>query len=114
MKIAFCATVGYSHLKIESSYMTPIRDIDMTREVRLSLTAKSLPRLLQPLVKCKICKKKANSYFATSTGGFILFCEPCFETFNVFYKHEMRNREEQGIILEDELENYTKSARQQY
>ncbi|MDQ3835536.1 MAG: hypothetical protein M3270_01195 [Thermoproteota archaeon] len=80
----------------------------MTGEIRLSLTAKSLPRLIQPLVKCKICKKKATSYyFATSTGGFVLFCEPCFETFNVFCIHEIGRRKEQGIILEDELENYT-------
>ena len=107
MKIAFCDIVGYSHLKIESSYMTRIRDIGMVREIRSSLTAKSLPRLLQPLAKCKICKKKANSYFATCTGGFILFCEPCFETFNVFYVREIRHRREQGIILEDESENYT-------
>jgi hypothetical protein len=82
----------------------------MTREIRLSLTAKSLPRLLQPLAKCKICKKKATSYFATSTGGFILFCEPCFEAFNVFYKREIRHREEQGIILEDELVKITQKA----
>ncbi len=79
----------------------------MTREIRLSLTAKSVPRVLQPLVKCKICKKKATSYFATNTGRFILFCEPCFETFDVFYKHEIRHREEQGIIIEDEMGNYT-------
>ena len=104
MKIVFRDIVGYSHLKIESSYVTRVREIDMIREIRLSLTAKTLPRLLQPLVKCKICKRKATSYFATSTGGFILFCEPCFETFSVFYKHEIRHREEQGIILEDELE----------
>jgi hypothetical protein len=110
VKIALCVTVGYSHLKIESSFMTRVRDIDMTREIRLSLTAKSIPRLIQPLVRCKICKKKANSYFATSTGGFILFCEPCFETFNVFYKREIRHREEQGIILEDELEKITQKA----
>jgi hypothetical protein len=55
---------------------------------------------------------KASCYLATSTGGFILFCEPCFETFNVFYKREMRNREEQGIILEDELANIYKNWQQ--
>jgi hypothetical protein len=84
----------------------------MTGEIRLSLTAKSIPRLIEPLVKCKICKKKATCYFITSRGGFILFCEPCFETFNVFYKREMRNREEQGIILEDELANTYKNWQQ--
>jgi hypothetical protein len=84
-----------------------IRDIDMSREIRLSLTAKSIPRLIQPLVRCKICKKKATSYFVTSSvGGFVLFCEPCFETFNIFYKREIRQRKEEGTILEDELENY--------
>jgi hypothetical protein len=79
----------------------------MTREMRLSLTAKSIPRLIQPLVRCKICKKKATSYFfATSIvgGGFVvLFCEPCFETLNVFYKCEIRQRVEEGTILEDEM-----------
>jgi hypothetical protein len=84
-----------------------VRDIDMTREIRLSLTAKSIPRLIQPLVRCKICKKKATScYFAISNVyGFFLFCEPCFETFNVLYKREIRQRVEEGTILEDELED---------
>jgi hypothetical protein len=84
-----------------------MRDIDMTREIRLSLTAKSIPRLIQPLVRCKICKKKAAAcYFATSSvGGFVLFCEPCFETLNVLYKREIRQRIEEGIILEDEVED---------
>jgi hypothetical protein len=62
--------------------------------------------LLKRLVKCKVCKKKATCCFATSGGGFVLFCEPCFETFNIFYKREIRLREEEGTILEDELENY--------
>ncbi len=75
----------------------------MTREIRLSLTAKSIPRLIQPLVKCKICKKKATCYFVTSGGGLILFCEPCFQTINVLYKREIRQREEEDTILEDEL-----------
>ena len=64
----------------------------------------SLP-LLRQAVKCKICKKKATYCFATSGSGFVLFCEPCFETFNIFYKREIRQREEEGAILEDELEN---------
>ena len=86
-----------------------VRDIDMTREIRLSLTGKSIPRLIQPLLRCKICKKKVICYFATSgVGGFVLFCEPCFQTFNVLYKREIRKREEEGTILEDELEDYTK------
>jgi hypothetical protein len=75
----------------------------MTGEIRPSLAARSLPQLVQPLVRCKICKKKATSYFATSRGGFVLFCEPCFETFNILYKREIRHRREQDIILEDEL-----------
>lgn len=84
-----------------------MRDIDMTREIRLSLTAKSIPRLIQTLVRCKICKKKATiCYFATSNvGELFLFCEPCFETFNVLYKREIRQRVEEGTILEDELED---------
>ncbi len=93
-------------MKTGSLYVMRVRDIDMTREIRLSLTAKSIPRLIQPLVRCKICKKKATCYFATSNvGGFVLFCEPCFETFNVLYKREIRQREEEGTILEDELED---------
>lgn len=90
--------------------MGMMRDIDMTSEIRLSLTAKLIPRLIQPLVRCKICKKKAASYFfATSSvgGGFVvlLFCEPCFETLNVLYKREIRQRVEEGTILEDEVED---------
>jgi hypothetical protein len=81
-----------------------MRDIDTTREIRLSLTAKSIPRLIQPLVRCKICKKKATTCFAiSSVVGFVLFCEPCFETLNVLYKREIRQRVEKGTILEDEL-----------
>jgi hypothetical protein len=75
----------------------------MAAEIRLSLKAKSIPRQIQPLVRCKICKKKASSCFVTSGGGFILFCEPCFQTINVLYKREIRKREEEGTILEDEL-----------
>jgi hypothetical protein len=83
-----------------------MRDIDMTREIRLSLTARSIPQLIQPLLRCKICKKKATSYFATSSaGGFVLFCEPCFETFIIFYKREIRQRVEEGTILENEVED---------
>ena len=93
-------------MKIESSYMTRVRDIDMTSEIRLSLTAKSLPLLLQLLASCKICKKKATLYFATnSVGRFVLFCEPCFETLNVLYKREIRQRVEEGTILVNELED---------
>ena len=78
----------------------------MTREIRLSLTAKSIPQLIQPLVRCKICKKKAILYFATSNaGGFVVFCEPCFETLNVLYEREIRQRVEEGTILEYEVED---------
>jgi hypothetical protein len=62
--------------------------------------------LLRQVAKCKICKKHATCCFATSGGRFVLFCEPCFETFNTFYKREIRQKEKEGIILEDELENY--------
>jgi hypothetical protein len=87
--------------------MTRVGDTDMTREIRLSITAKSIPRLIQPLVRCKICKKKATSYFATSSvdGFVVLFCDPCFETLNVLYKREIRQRVEEGSILEDEVED---------
>ena len=81
------------------------RDIDMSRGMRISLTAKSIPQLIQPLVKCKICKKKATCYFVTSNvGKFAPFCDSCFETLNVLYKREIRQIVEEGIILEDELE----------
>ena len=95
-------------MRKESSYMTRVRDIDMVREIRSSLKAKSIPQPIQPLVKCKICKKKATCYFSTSSVGLlILFCEPCFQTFNVLYKREIRQREEEqqegGTILEDEF-----------
>jgi len=83
-----------------------MRDIDTTREIRLSLTAKPLPRLIQPLVRCKICKNKTACYFATSSeGGFVLFCDSCFETLNILYKREIRQRVEEGTILEDEVED---------
>jgi hypothetical protein len=96
-------------LKIESSFMTRVRDIDMAREVRLSSTAKSIPRLIQPLVRCKICKKKATSYLATSSvAGFVLFCEHCFETLNVLCKREIRLIVKEGTKLEDEVEDLTK------
>jgi len=83
-----------------------MRDIDMTRElIRLSLTAKSIPRLIQPLARCKICKKKGTSYFATSSVSGFVFCEPCFETLNILYKREIRQRLEEGTTLEDEVED---------
>ena len=76
----------------------------MTGEIRLSLTAKSIPRPIQRLVRCKICKNKATFLFATSGGRIVLYCEPCFETFNVFYKREIRHMEEGRTILCDQLE----------
>jgi len=80
----------------------------MTRELkRFSLTAKPIPRPIQPFVRCKICKKKATCCFATSGSGLVLFCEPCFETFNVLFKRQLRQKEEEeeGIIPADELED---------
>ncbi len=80
--------------------------MDMVREIRFSLIAKSIPRLIQPLVMCKICKKKATCYFApSSASGLFLFCEPCFQTFNLLYKREIRQRVKEGTILEDELKD---------
>jgi hypothetical protein len=87
--------------------MTRVSHADMTREIRLSMTAKSIPRLIQPLVRCKICKKKATLYFATSSveGFVVLFCEPCFETLIVLCKREIRQRVEEDTYLEDEVED---------
>ena len=83
-----------------------MKDMGMARGIRLSLTANSIPRLIQPLVRCKICKKKATLYFATnSVAGFVLFCEPCFETLNVLYKRGIRQRVQEDTILEDEAED---------
>jgi hypothetical protein len=65
----------------------------------------SLP-FVKRLVRCKICRKEATRCFASHGCGFILFCEPCFETFRIFLKHELMQRRHQGIIIEDELENY--------
>jgi hypothetical protein len=106
-KTVFCSIVRHSHLKTGSLYAMSMRDIDMTRElIRLSLTAKSIPRLIQPLVRCKICKKKGTSYFATSSvSGFVFLCEPCFETLNILYKREIRQRVEDSTTLEDEVED---------
>ena len=82
-----------------------MKDMGMSRGIRLSLTANSIPRLIQPLVRCKICKKKGTSYYASSSvGGFVFFCEPCFETLNILYKSEIRQRVEEGTILQDEVE----------
>ncbi len=62
--------------------------------------------LLGQVGKCKICKKHTTRCFATKWGGFILVCEDCFETFNIFYRREIRQKEEEVTIFEDELENY--------
>jgi len=90
---------------MQRSYGFGIKITNYTaKTIRFPLTAKLIPRLIQPLLRCKICKKKATCYFATSNlGGFVLFCEPCFETFNVLYTREIRQREKEGTILEDEL-----------
>jgi hypothetical protein len=82
----------------------------MTRElIRLSLTAKSILRPIQPLVRCKSWKKGATCCFASNGSGLVLFCEPCFETFNVFIKREIRQKdkekEKEGIIPADGLED---------
>jgi hypothetical protein len=78
-----------------------------TVSVTVGIRLFDLLPILKRVVRCKICKKKATCCFATSSvGGFVLFCEPCFETFNVLYKREIRQRVQEGTILEDELENY--------
>jgi translation initiation factor 2 beta subunit (eIF-2beta)/eIF-5 len=75
---------------------------DMSGEIKRALTANSIPRSLQRFVRCKICKKKASTFFVTSRGGFVLFCEPCLQTLNVLYKREIRQRAEGDTILEDD------------
>jgi len=53
----------------------------------------------------KFVRKKGTSYFATSSiVGFVFFCEPCFEILNILYKREIRQRIEEGTILQDEVE----------
>jgi hypothetical protein len=76
----------------------------MREEIKRALTAKSIPRSLQRLTRCKICKKKASACFVTSRGGFVLLCEPCLQTLNVLYKREIRQRAGGDTILEDEWE----------
>jgi hypothetical protein len=73
-------------------------------KVGIGLVEKLL--LLRQVGKCKICKRYATCCFATKGGGFVLLCEDCFETFNIFYKREIRQQKEEGTILKDELENY--------
>jgi hypothetical protein len=86
--------------------VTKLNTCTLETVVGIGLIGFGLLPLVKRLVRCKVCNKKATSCFATSVGGFVLFCEPCFETFNVFYKYEIRQREEEGTILEDEWENY--------
>ena len=74
----------------------------MNGEIKVGLTARSIPRSLQRLARCKICKKKASTYFITSRGGFVLFCEPCLQTLNLLYTHEIRQRARGDTVLEDE------------
>lgn len=56
----------------------------------------SLP-FIKGLVMCEICRKEATRCFVSHGGGFILFCEPCFETFRIFFKHELMRGREQGL-----------------
>lgn len=76
----------------------------MTTEIETSFTQRSIPPLIQALVRCKICKKKATSYFITSEGRIVFLCEPCFQTCNLLYKQQIIHREEDGKIREDELD----------
>jgi hypothetical protein len=48
--------------------------------------------------------KKGNSYFITCKGRIVLLCEPCFQTCNLLYKQQINKREEDGEILEDDLD----------
>ena len=78
----------------------------MDSECDLGRRFVTLLPFIKGLVRCKICRKQANRCFVNHGGGFILFSEPCFATFGIFFKHELIRRREQGIIIEDELENY--------
>ena len=70
----------------------------MAADISLPLTSRSIPRLIRPIVRCKICKNKATSCFVISGCGFVLLCEPCFQTLNVLYKREIRQMEQvEGI-----------------
>ena len=66
---------------------------DMPGEIRISLTSIAIPRLIRPIVRCKICKHQATCCFVISGGVFVLLCEPCFQTLNVLYKREIRQIE---------------------
>jgi hypothetical protein len=76
----------------------------MTTEIEPSFSQRSILPLIQALVRCKICKKRATSYFVTSEGRIVLLCEHCFQTCNLLYKQQINNREEDGEILEDDLD----------
>jgi hypothetical protein len=78
----------------------------MDSECDLGIRFVPLLPFIKGLVRCKICRKEATRCFVSHGGGFILFCEPCFETYRIFFKRELIRRREQGIIIEDELENY--------
>lgn len=78
----------------------------MDSECDLGIRFVTLLPFIKALVRCEICRKEAARCFVSHDGRFILFCEPCFETFGIFFKHELIRRREQGIIIEDELEIY--------
>ena len=78
----------------------------MEPECDLRIRFVTLLPFIKRLARRKICRKEATRCFVSHGGGFILFCEPCFETFGILFKHELIRRSEQGIIIEDELENY--------
>lgn len=77
----------------------------MTAEIKPSLRKKVIPKLIRPIFRCNICNKTATCYLVTDGGKFVVLCEPCFQTCNVFYKREIRRVAEQGSILHDELDN---------
>ena len=76
----------------------------MTREIKVSFTQRSIPLRIRALVRCKICEKKATSYFITSGGRIVLLCEPCFQTCNLLYKRQSMQTEEDADVFEVELD----------
>ena len=82
----------------------------MESECDLRIRFVTLLPFIKRLARYKICRKEATRCFANHGGGFILLCEPCFETFRIFFKHGLIRRREQGKIIEGELELHMKTS----
>ena len=78
----------------------------MESECDLRIRFVTLLPFLKRLAMCKLCRKEATRCFASYGDGFILLCEPCFETFRILFKHGLIRRREQGKMIEGELECY--------